>query len=50
MFHNRKDSLGKFDTKSYEEIFLDYSISNKTYRVFNKRTLIVKESIYIYNV
>ena len=45
--NNSKDNLKKFDAKLDEDIFLGYSTSNKTYRVFNKRTLIIEESIYI---
>ena len=41
--NNDKDSLGKFD----EAIFLGYFTSSKIFRVFNKRTLIVKESIHV---
>ena len=45
--NNGKDNLKKFDAKSEEVIFLGYSTSSKTYRVFNKKTLIVEESIHI---
>ena len=45
--NNGKDNLDKFDTKSNESIFLGYSTSSKAYRVFNKRTLTVEESIHI---
>ncbi|OAY23990.2 hypothetical protein MANES_18G120350v8 [Manihot esculenta] len=38
---------GKFDSKTDEGIFLGYSISSKSYRVFNKRTLIVEESMHV---
>ena len=44
---NTKDNLGKFDSKADEEIFLGYSSSIKAYRVFNKRTLVVEESIHV---
>ncbi|KAG8634434.1 hypothetical protein MANES_17G033205v8 [Manihot esculenta] len=44
---NNKDNLGKFESKTDEGIFLGYSISSKSYRVFNKRTLIVKESMHV---
>ena len=44
---NDKDYLGKFDAKSDEGIFLGYSLHSKAYRVFNKRTLIVQESIHV---
>ena len=44
---NTKDNIEKFDSKADEGIFLGYSTSSKAYRVFNRRTLVVKESIYI---
>ena len=39
--------LEKFDAKSDEAIFLGYSSSSKAFRVFNKKTLIVEESIHV---
>ena len=45
-FINTKDNLGKFDSKADEGIFLGYSTSSKAYKVFNKRTLVVKESMH----
>ncbi|GAV56533.1 hypothetical protein CFOL_v3_00075 [Cephalotus follicularis] len=47
ILNNGKDNLGKFDAKSDERIFLGYSLNSKTYRVFNKRTLIIEESIHV---
>ena len=44
---NDKDKLKKFDIKSDEDIFLGYSSHNKAYRVFNKRKLIVEESVHV---
>ena len=44
---NVKDNLGKFDPKSDIGIFLSYSNSSKAYRVYNKRTLAVEESIHV---
>ena len=44
---NTKDNLRKFDSKSYVRIFLGYSTTNKAYRVFNKRTLVVEESMHV---
>ena len=41
--NNGKDSLGKFDPRSDEGVFLGYSSHNKAYKVFNKRTLCVEE-------
>jgi hypothetical protein len=42
-----RENLGKFDSKSDEGIFLGYSTNNRAYRVFNKRTEIVMESINV---
>ena len=42
---NAKDNLGKFDPKSDVGIFLEYSNSSKDYRVYNKRTLVVEQSM-----
>ena len=47
ILNNGKDNLGKFDSKSDEGIFLGYSTTSKAYRVYNKRTLSVEESIHI---
>ena len=44
---NTKDNLGKFDAKSDKGIFLEYFHTSRTYRVFNKRTLIVEEYTHI---
>ena len=45
--NNGKDNLEKFDAKLDEAIFLGYSTNSKAYRVFNKKTLIVEESIHM---
>ena len=44
---NTKDNLGKFDPKSNICIFLSYSNTSKTYRIYNKRTLVVEESMHV---
>jgi hypothetical protein len=41
------ENLGKFDPKSDEGIFLGYSSTSSAYRVFNKRTETVMESINV---
>jgi len=46
ILHDR-ENLGKFDSKSEEGIFLGYSTNSRAYRVFNKRTEIVMESINV---
>ena len=42
---NDRENLEKFDAKSNEDIFLGYSTTSRAYRVFNKRTKMVMESI-----
>ena len=44
---NDRENLGKFDAKSDEGIFLGYSTSSRAYRVYNKRTKTVMESINV---
>ena len=46
-FLNDRENLGKFDAKSDEGIFLGYSTNSRAYRVFNKRTKTVMESINV---
>ncbi|KAI4331835.1 hypothetical protein L6164_016790 [Bauhinia variegata] len=45
--NNGKYTLGKFDAKSNEGIFLGYSLTSKAYRVFNKQTKSVEESMNV---
>lgn len=48
MLHlNTTDQLGKFDETTSKGTFLRYSYLSKAYRVFNKRSLLVKESINV---
>ena len=44
---NDWENFGKFDAKSDEGIFLGYSTTSWAYRVFNKRTKRVMESINV---
>ena len=44
---NEWENLGKFDAKSDEGIFLGYSTNSRAYRVYNKRTKTVMESINV---
>ena len=44
---NDQENLGKFDAKSDEGIFLGYSTSGRAYRVYNKRTKTVMESVNV---
>ena len=45
--NNGKDNLGKFDARSDPAIFLGYALNSKAYRIFNKRTKVVEESIHV---
>nr|GEX05771.1 hypothetical protein [Tanacetum cinerariifolium] len=47
MILNTLDNLGKFDAKGDEGYFIGYSMSSKTFRVFNKRTKRVKENLHV---
>jgi len=47
MLNNDNDNQGKIVAKSDEAIFLGYSLHSKAYRVFNKRTLTVEESMHV---
>ena len=43
-----KTPIGKKDAKSDEVIFMDYALNSKSYKVFNKTSLIVEESIHVF--
>jgi hypothetical protein len=42
-----RENLGKFDSKSDEGIFFGYSSNSRAYRVFNKRTETLMESLNV---
>ncbi|GJX95382.1 putative ribonuclease H-like domain-containing protein [Tanacetum coccineum] len=44
---NTIDHLGKFDGKADEGFFVGYSLNSKAFRIFNSRTGIVEENLYI---
>ena len=44
---NTKDNIEIFDAKSNDEIFLGYSSSSNSYRVFYKKIIVVEESIHV---
>ncbi|GJX36990.1 retrovirus-related pol polyprotein from transposon TNT 1-94 [Tanacetum coccineum] len=44
---NTKDYLTKFDSKSYEGVFLGYSKNSKAYIILNKQTMKVKASFNV---
>ncbi|EOY16719.1 Uncharacterized protein TCM_035590 [Theobroma cacao] len=47
VLNNKKHILGKLDVRNDEAIFLGYALNSKAYKVFDKRTLAIKESIHI---
>ena len=47
VLNNGKESLGKFDAKADEGIFLGYSLHSEAFRIYNKRTMTIEESIHV---
>nr|GEU32916.1 hypothetical protein [Tanacetum cinerariifolium] len=47
MIFNTLDHLGKFDAKGDEGYFVGYSLSSKSFRVFNKRTKKIEENLHV---
>ena len=47
ILNNGKESPGKFDAKADEGVFLGYTTQSHAYRVYNKRLMIVEESMHI---
>ena len=44
---NDKDQRGKFEAKSDEAIFLEYSTTGRAYHIYNKRMKAIKESMNV---
>ena len=44
---NTRESLDKFNPKSNVGILFGYSNTSKAYRVYNKRALVVEESMHV---
>ena len=42
-----RENVGKFDSRSDEGIFMGYSSTSKAYRVYNKRTMKVIETVNV---
>ena len=42
-----KENLGKFDEKVDIGIFVDYSLTSHAYNIYNKRLMIVEESVHV---
>jgi len=47
ILNNGKQKPNKFDAKFDEEIFLGYAINSHAYKVYNKRLMIVEDSIQV---
>jgi len=47
VLNNGKENLGKFDEKADNGIFIGYSSNSHAYRVYNKRLMIVEESVHV---
>ena len=47
VLNNGKDHLEKFDSKADEGIFLGYDSNSTSYRIFNKRTLIIETFVHV---
>jgi len=47
VLNNGKNNIGKFDARSNEGIFLGYSLHSKAFRIYNKRTMTIEESIHV---
>ena len=47
ILNNGNDNLGKFNPKADEGIFLGYSLHGHAYRAYNRRTILVEESMHI---
>ena len=47
ILNNGKESLGKFDAKADEGVFLGYATQSHAYIVYNKRLMTVEESMHV---
>jgi len=47
VLNNGKENLGKFDEKADHGIFIGYSLNSHAYRIYNKRLMIVEESVHV---
>jgi len=47
ILNNGKENLGKFDAKADKGVFLGYATQSHTYRVYNKRLMIVEEFMHV---
>ena len=47
VLNNGKENLGKFDEKADLGIFIGYSLTSHAYKIYNKRLMIVEESVHV---
>jgi len=47
ILNNGKESLGKFDAKADEGVFLGHATQSHAYRVYNKRLMTMEESMHV---
>ena len=47
VLNNGKDNISKFDAKADDCIFIGYSSHSHAYRIYNKRTMTVEESVHV---
>ena len=47
ILNNGKHPIGKMDVNNDEAFFMGYALNSKAYRIFNKTSLIVEESIHV---
>jgi len=47
VLNNGKENTGKFDEKADLDIFIGYSLISHAYRIYNKRLMIVEESVHV---
>jgi len=45
--NNDKDNLGKFDAKTNKGIFQGYSSHSHAYKTYNKRIVLIEETVHI---
>jgi len=47
VLNNGKENLGKFDEKADNGLFIGYSSNSHAYRIYNKRFMILEESVHV---
>lgn len=47
VLNNRKNDIGKFNPRNDDRVFVVYSPSSKSYKIYNKRTQYLQESVHV---